>query len=135
MPLASWPSAGSILVSRRERKALRHGYDSALTAEMFRGWFSGLSMLKLILFQSKSNNNAQRHYYHPQNSKMQYRKRNRLHNLPTHYSIYYTNHSKVVYIMNHTTLDLGHWKFAFRYTPRLWFGIYLLQASSDLGLG
>ena len=39
--IASWPSAGSklILVSRRERKGLRHGCDSALTAEMFRGWF------------------------------------------------------------------------------------------------
>ena len=38
-PLASWQSAGSILVSRREQKAFRHGSDSALTAEMFRGWF------------------------------------------------------------------------------------------------
>ena len=135
MPLASWPSAGSILVSRCERKALRHGSDSALTAEMFWGWFSGLSMLKLILFQSKSNNNAQRHYYHPQNSKMQYRKWNRLCNLPMQYGMYYMNHSKVVYITNHTTLDLSHWKFAVRYTPRLRLGIYLLQASSDLGLG
>ena len=115
----SWPSASSILVSRRERKALRHGSDSGLTAEMFRGWFSGLNMLKLILFQSKSNDNAQQHYLHPQNSKMQYRKWNCIRNLPTHYSIYYINHSKVVYITNHTTLTLGHWKFAVRYIPRL----------------
>ena len=58
----SWPSAGSISVSRRERKALRlrHGSDSGLTAEMFRGWFSGLSMLKLILFQPKPTTT---HYY------------------------------------------------------------------------
>ena len=58
----SWPSAGSISVSRHERKALRlrHGSDSGLTAEMFRGWFSGLSMLKLILFQPKPTTT---HYY------------------------------------------------------------------------
>ena len=30
----------------------------------------------------------------------------------THYSIYYMNHSRVVYIRNHTILDLGHQKFA-----------------------
>ena len=42
------------------------------------------------------------------------------------------NHSKVVYITNHTTFDLGHWKFAVRYTPRLQLG---LQTSFDLGLG
>ena len=58
--MASWLSAGSILISRCEQKALCHGADSALTAEMFQGWFSGLSMLKLILFQSKINSNAQR---------------------------------------------------------------------------
>ena len=49
------------------------------------------------------------------------------------------NHSKVVYITNRTTLDLGHRKFAVRYcsryTPRLRLGVYLLQTSSDLGLG
>ena len=38
------------------QKALRHGSDSALTAEMFWGWFSGLSILKL---QSKSSSNEQ----------------------------------------------------------------------------
>ena len=47
---------------RHERKVFRHDSDSALTAEMFRGWFSGLSILKLILFQSKGNDDAQRHY-------------------------------------------------------------------------
>ena len=58
LPLASWPSAGSILVSSwRKRKALCHGSNSALTTEMFWGWFSSLSILKLILFQSKSSNN------------------------------------------------------------------------------
>ena len=70
-----------------------------------------------------------------QNSKMQYRKRNRLRNLPAQYSIYYMNHGKVVYIANHTTLDLGHRKFAVRYTPSHRRGVYLLQTSSDLGLG
>ena len=51
-PSASWPSARSILVSsRHEQKALRHGSDSALTAEMFWWSFGGLSVLKLILFQ------------------------------------------------------------------------------------
>ena len=45
------------------------------------------------------------------------------------------NHGKEVYIANHATLDLGHRKFAVRYTPRLWLGVYLLQSSSDLGLG
>ena len=49
------------------------------------------------------------------------------------YSIYYMNHGKVVYIANHTTLDLGHRKFAVRYTPRLWLMVYLLQISSVLG--
>ena len=34
---------------------------------------------------------------------------------------------KVVYIANHTTLDLGHWKFAVRYTPHLRLGVYLLR--------
>ena len=43
---------------------------------------------------------------------------NCLHNLPVNYSIYYINHSKVVYITPHTTLDLGHRKFSVRYTPR-----------------
>ena len=36
---------------------------------------------------------------------------------------------------NDTTLDLGHRKFAARYTPRLRLGVYLAQTSSDLGLG
>ena len=43
------------------------------------------------------------------------------------------NHGKAVHIANHTTLDLGHRKFAVRYTPRLRLGVYLLQTSSDLG--
>ena len=47
-----------------------------------------------------------------QSSKMQCRKWNHLHNLPALYSIYYMSHAKVVYIANHTTLDLGHQKFA-----------------------
>ena len=34
---------------------------------------------------------------------------------------------KVVYIVNHTTLNHGHWKFAVRYTPHLRLGVYLLQ--------
>ena len=42
-----------------------------------------------------------------------------------------------MYIANHTTLDLGHWKFTVRYTPRytphLWLKVYLLQTSDDLG--
>ena len=42
------------------------------------------------------------------------------------------NHGKEVYIANHTTLDLGHWKFGVRYTLRLQLGAYLLQTSSDL---
>jgi len=50
-----------LVSSRHERKALRYGSNSALTAEMFRGWFSRLSILKLILFQSKSNSST-RHY-------------------------------------------------------------------------
>ena len=55
-PLASWLSASCILVaSRHEQKALRHGSDSALTAEMFRGSFAGLSILKLILFSRKAS--------------------------------------------------------------------------------
>ena len=33
------------------------------------------------------------------------------------YSIYYMNHGKVVYITNHTTVDLHHQKFAVGYTP------------------
>ena len=43
---------------------------------------------------------------------MQYRKRNRLRNPPTHHSIYYMNHGKEVYIANHTTRDRGQRKFA-----------------------
>ena len=43
---------------------------------------------------------------------MQYWKRNCLRNLPTQYGIYYLNHGKVVYIANHVTLNLGHWKSA-----------------------
>ena len=54
-PSASWPSASSILISSwHEQKALCHGSDSALTAEMFRGSFAGLSILKLILFSRKA---------------------------------------------------------------------------------
>ena len=48
---------------------------------------------------------------------MQYRKSNCLCNPPAQYSIYYMNHGKVVYIANQTTLDLGHRKFAVKYTP------------------
>ena len=47
--------------SRRGRKAFHHRSDSASTPEMFRGSFSGLSVLKFILFQSKSSSNAQQH--------------------------------------------------------------------------
>ena len=65
----------------------------------------------------------------------QYWKQNHLRNWPVQYSIYYMNHGKEVYITSHTTLDLSHRKFAVRYTPRLWLGVYLLQTSSDLGLG
>ena len=86
----------SISVSRRERKALRlrHGSDSGLTAEMFRVWFSGLSMLKLILFQPKPTTT---HYYSTLKiQKWQYRKRNRLRNLPTHYTIVWTIVTKCV---------------------------------------
>ena len=39
--------------SRHEREPLCHGSDSALTAEMFRGSFGGLSVLKLIPFSSQ----------------------------------------------------------------------------------
>ena len=43
---ASWPSASSILISSwHEWKALYHVSDSALTAEMFRGSFGGLTIL------------------------------------------------------------------------------------------
>ena len=42
-----------------------------------RGSFGGLSVLKLIVFQSKSSSNAQRHQI-----RRQYRKRNRLRNPP-----------------------------------------------------
>ena len=68
------------------------------------------------------------------NSKMQYQKWYHLRNLPTLYSIYYMNHGEVVYIVNHTTLDLGHRKFAVRYILSHRRGVYLLQTSSDLSL-
>ena len=103
--------------SRHERKAFRHGSDSALTAEMFRGSSGGLSVLKLILFQSKSSSNTQRHYSLVDSKfKNAIPETESLTQPPVQYSIYYMNHGKVVYIANHTTLDLGHRKFAVRYT-------------------
>ena len=35
------------------------------------------------------------------------------------------NHGKEGYIANHITLELGHRKFAVRYTPRLQVGVYI----------
>lgn len=45
-----------------------------------------------------------------------------LHNLRAQYSIYYNmNHSKVVYMVNHTALDLSHQKFAYNTTSHVTF--------------
>ena len=50
-----------LALSRHGRKAFRQRSNSASIPEMFRGSFSGLSILKFILFQSKSSSNAQPH--------------------------------------------------------------------------
>ena len=53
----SWPSASSISVSRRERKALRlrHGSDSGMTAEMFRGRGLGTKLIQVDESASEGN--------------------------------------------------------------------------------
>ena len=73
------PVASLFQVDARERIFIMA--DSALTAEMFWGWFSGLSVLKLTQKAASTLPSL------IQNAKMQYQKRNRLHNPPTQYSI------------------------------------------------
>ena len=51
--LAAHRHHGQAPTARHKRKPLHHGSDSGLTAEMFQGLFGGLSILKLVLLQSK----------------------------------------------------------------------------------